>query len=137
MSKPKMCKVCGNKNIANSFFCLCTNCNSKRLKSLKKTKKASQNDNNTFREQLRAADGLLSCKGCGLRADHLDVSHLIPISIRKDLEEDPSNMQMLCRTCHIKWEHKKQGVGNLFCYQDNLTLIRNLDLQYFNRNYGE
>jgi hypothetical protein len=45
-----------------------------------------------------------ACSGCGAN-DHLEHSHLIPRSKRRDLVTDPRNIHIHCRTCHEIWEH--------------------------------
>lgn len=144
MKKSQNCKECGSPYVVNKKFMLCETHNNIRLhgKPFKTYKSGSaklpkKNKNNEFRESKRAKDGLLFCEGCEVRAKHLDVSHLIPVSIRKDLENDDRNKQMLCRNCHDTWEHNKTGVENLFCYKKNLFLIQKMDPQYYYRNYGE
>lgn len=138
------CKECNSPFVVNRTFKLCQYHNNIRLHGkpfpsknpIKKKKKI--NLNNAIREQMRDKYGLLTCEGCEVKRNHLDVSHLIPISIRKDLEEDGRNTQMLCRACHVIWEHgEKKDKETLICYENNLLLIKELDKQYYYRNYGE
>ncbi len=138
------CKECGSAYVVNRTYKLCQYHNNIRLhgkpfpikKPIKQKKK--MNLNNSIREEMRDSDGLLTCEGCGLRRKHLDVSHLIPISIRKDLEEDNRNLQPLCRDCHVIWEHgEKKDKEILICYNNNLNLIKQLDMKYYFRNYGK
>ncbi|MEX1383180.1 HNH endonuclease signature motif containing protein [Lutibacter sp.] len=138
------CKECNSPFVVNRTFKLCQYHNNIRLhgkpfldkKPIKQKKKI--NPNNAFRERMRASNGLLTCEGCGVRKEHLDVSHIIPISLRKDLEEDDRNRQLLCRKCHIIWEHgEKKDKEALICYENNLVLIKQLDNKYYYRNYGK
>lgn len=134
MPKKKVCVQCGSSWVVNSYYSLCDYHNNKRL--LKSKPKKKFGSNNEFRESQRLKDGSLQCEGCGIKAAHHDVSHLIPVSIRPDLKEHVENMQILCRDCHNIWEHKKSGVELLFCYRNNLNLISKMDKLYFNRNYA-
>lgn len=41
-----------------------------------------------------------ACESCGRTSHWLDLSHFIPKSIRKDLEEHPDGCALACRGCH-------------------------------------
>jgi len=45
------------------------------------------------------------CEECGTTNRPLDLSHLISVGARKDLEEGPENVVLHCRECHMKWEN--------------------------------
>jgi 5-methylcytosine-specific restriction endonuclease McrA len=48
----------------------------------------------------------IPCEVCGRKA--VDIHHIEARSKRKDLENDISNLQALCRECHIKFGDKKE-----------------------------
>ncbi len=132
------CKVCGSPFVINKHFSLCLKHNNIRLNGnqnepVKKTNK--KNENNEFRERQRDEYGKLTCSGCGDRSDHHDVSHIIPVSIERKLENDDLNRDILCRSCHNIWEHKLEGVKKLLCYDLYLERIKQLSEFYFNRNF--
>lgn len=138
------CKECNSSYVVNRTHILCQYHNNIRLhgKPFPNKKPIRQkikvNPNNAFRDKMRDSEGFLVCEGCGERKKHLDVSHIIPVSLRKDLEEDERNRQMLCRKCHIIWEHgEKKDKEVLFCYNNNLNLMKQLDSKYYFRNYGK
>lgn len=52
-----------------------------------------------LRLEILARDGY-RCRSCG-KAGRLEVDHIVPISRRGD-PWDPSNLQALCRSCHLE-----------------------------------
>lgn len=44
------------------------------------------------------------CKACG-RNDELEVHHIVPVHINRDLELDLSNLITLCEKCHFIFGH--------------------------------
>ena len=48
----------------------------------------------------------IPCECCNARST--DIHHVYARSIRKDLENDITNLMALCRTCHEKYGDKKQ-----------------------------
>lgn len=67
------------------------------------------------------------CKGCGCTGV-LDCSHILSVSLHKDLELIKENMQLLCRPCHRIWEsgHISERM-ELLCFEDNLSIMRRYD----------
>jgi hypothetical protein len=48
----------------------------------------------------------IPCEVCGAEAK--DIHHIQARSIRKDLQNDISNLMSLCRSCHVYYGDKKQ-----------------------------
>ena len=48
----------------------------------------------------------IPCELCSKRS--VDIHHIFARSIRKDLENDITNLMALCRECHVKYGDKKQ-----------------------------
>ena len=69
------------------------------------------------------------CEGCGVGFSNiLDYSHILSVAQRKDLELDKDNKNMLCRTCHNKWEsNNAEKLSELKCLYRNLEYIRKKD----------
>lgn len=144
------CSGCGKRaQLVNKFFKLCLSCNNIRLhgdrygKKPKTTvKSAFLNTEDTrfvlnFKNKRRDDLGLLTCEGCLGKSSNLDLSHLIPKSLKPELKRKTVNCQLLCRACHDTWEHKLEGVENLKCYQKNLETIKKLDPLYYERNFSQ
>ncbi len=66
----------------------------------------------------------IPCEICGNQA--VDIHHIFARSIRKDLENDVSNLMALCRKHHVKYGDKKSERNFL------------IDMHYkFMDNYGK
>jgi len=59
------------------------------------------------------------CEECGTTKRPLDLSHLISVGARKDLEEELDNVVLHCRACHVKWEN-----GPLKWKQESVTFSK-------------
>ena len=59
-----------------------------------------------FRRAVLGRDGW-RCKECH-RAGRLEVHHLIPVHRAPERELDPSNVVVLCRTCHLGHTRKER-----------------------------
>lgn len=138
------CKKCEADLIfgyANSFHKLCVFCNKDRLEENKKKRGVVSIKTPYSKERIELLKsvkckhgGGYVCEGCLKSFNNLDVSHIIAKSLRKDLEKEKSNMNMLCRNCHEIWEHdKKNGAKRLHCYQHNMDYIKRVDELYFNK----
>jgi thymidylate synthase (FAD) len=46
-----------------------------------------------------------TCEVCGVYGGNLDIHHIVPVSENPSLENEKTNWQLLCRTCHIN-HHK-------------------------------
>jgi len=137
------CK-CGSKYIVNKLYNLCNSCNNirlhgKKFKTYNKPKlKIKPNLKKQLKEEKLSENKSNKCEGCFCTNKHLDLSHIIPISLRKDLELEEKNTNLLCRDCHIIWEHKDwQEKSKLFCFESNLEYIKTVDIFYFNRIYDK
>jgi 5-methylcytosine-specific restriction endonuclease McrA len=147
-----VCVSCNNKKpIVNRKYYVCNDCNYKRIhgvsyieKAVEKSKlrvkklyrvKFKTNKQTKINKELSELkeeierDAILNdeyfCKGCGIAKDGLDKSHIIPISKRKDLALCKENIQLLCRDCHIVWEHGSEEVKKkLLCYESNMKFIK-------------
>lgn len=128
------------KIITNKHFFLCDNCNRKRLK---KNKWKSKED--IIKEEVARVYKIIDanfdkCSGCG-RKGALSHSHLIPKSLRKDLEANINNITLHClvRTdgsegCHSRWEsNNPRKMFTLMDLEDNFLKIKELDLQYYQK----
>lgn len=82
-------------------------------------------------EQLREQREQI-CTGCGT-TQGLTHSHLIPVSQRKDLETNPTNITYHCMGCHTIWEHDIRGRTRLNDYSINVEKIRQLDEVFYNK----
>ena len=51
------------------------------------------------------------CELCGAKA--IDIHHIEARSIRKNLQNDVTNLMAVCRNCHIKFGDKKQYKNHL------------------------
>lgn len=105
------------------------NAKERKIKSeLSKIKKAAK--------EKAYSDGNV-CDGCGKRSSAvLDYSHILSVSQRKDLENDDRNKNMLCRSCHEKWESRdSEKLLSLKCLMDNMRYIREVDEGRFWRFY--
>lgn len=52
-----------------------------------------------LRERLRLARGIWRCEQCGAVAA-LEAHHVVPVSVDRTRELDPSNIRFLCVPCH-------------------------------------
>lgn len=141
------CQKCfKNRPIVNKRHGLCTECNQKRMYgdgfkpkvyhlkpiSIKETinKKAKH-------EAYAIVAGLIKdkcCKGCGVTST-LTHSHLIPISKRKDLENNPLNITYHCliNHCHSKWESNNiKQMSTLLDFEENMERVKQLDIRHYN-----
>lgn len=77
------------------------------------------------------------CEGCLKRIfQTLDYSHILSVGQRKDLENDKDNKNMLCRSCHSKWEsNNAEQMTSLACFNKNMKYIREKDTERFWKIY--
>lgn len=68
----------------------------------------------------------ISCEVCGVQAQ--DIHHIQARSIRKDLENDITNLMALCRVHHIQYGDKKQ-------HREFLQNIHTKKLKELKENY--
>ena len=74
------------------------------------------------------------CRGCGTSHPGLDKSHLLSIGQFKHLELVKINIQLLCRSCHLKWETKVIiKMIQLLCFWDNMKIVKELNIEEYNR----
>lgn len=79
-------------------------------------------------------DGTYYCRGCGKSYVGLDKSHILSVKQRKDLELLKSNMQLMCRTCHMAWESwNVVQMGKLICFEENMQFIFLQDRETFQK----
>jgi len=57
-----------------------------------------------MRFTVRARDRV--CQTCGTSNQPLDVAHIKSRTARPDLEWEPSNARLLCRSCHMAADHR-------------------------------
>jgi 5-methylcytosine-specific restriction endonuclease McrA len=63
-----------------------------------------------FRERLRLARGAFRCEACGTISDELEAHHVIPRTVRPDLEYVAANIRFLCPLCHhVAHKHDEPG----------------------------
>jgi hypothetical protein len=76
------------------------------------------------------------CEGCKKHFQALDYSHILSVKQRSDLELVRENKNLLCRSCHEKWESWDMSqMFTLACITYNLNYIRKMDEQTFWRIY--
>lgn len=66
------------------------------------------------------------CKGCGISYPGMDRSHILAVGEYKELELDPDNINLLCRSCHHKHESKdvvQMVMLNCFCSDMEYTKL--------------
>lgn len=61
----------------------------------------------TINKQVRRRDGLC-CFACGARGRRLEVHHIEPWALRKDLRFTEANLVTLCKECHDQF-HELYG----------------------------
>lgn len=81
-------------------------------------------------------NGEYYCQGCG-SADSLDCSHILSVSLYKYLELVKENIQLLCRTCHMRWEGSYiWEMMELLCFESNLEIIKKYDEIAYNKLFN-
>lgn len=123
------CVICSSKWVVNKKFCLCDNCNFKRLHegktkwevSSRKPVKRASNKRKSVLEADREVylrlflDRGQVCEECDTPLpDEFEIdgnlvaiwrySHIKPKSTYPELRHDPNNFNILCLECHSKWE---------------------------------
>jgi hypothetical protein len=74
-----------------------------------------------------------TCESCGMSSRWLDLSHFIPRSIRKDLEEHPDGCAIACRGCHDSLESLKGEAISRFLNLDKiLAFLLENDIKRYN-----
>lgn len=77
-------------------------------------------------------NGTYFCSGCGRGDEWLDRSHILSVKQRKDLELVEENIDLLCRSCHEKWESGNiVKMMSLNCWNRYIEYIRMNDEQKF------
>lgn len=143
-----ICTKCKElKEIDNIKFMVCADCNDhkpkeKKWKPIKKVSEQGAKRNALKKAAYKIMDETADhiCSGCGSGSFPLSHSHIIPVSLRKDLENDPENIVYDClsigehRGCHDIWEHgelyEKEMLLN---YQERIKIILKKDKKYFNQ----
>lgn len=140
------CKGCGNtRPIVNVKYGLCNQCNRVRLGSTKvsyelkrtvlKPKKGAKRINPLsdrkiqIRKELKIVKEAVEerderrCQGCRV-GQTCDKSHILSVGQREDLELEIDNIQLLCRSCHMKWESwDVEKMLDLNCFESNMRYI--------------
>lgn len=139
-----LCIECNKFPIKNSWHKLCAFCNEKRLeknKPEKKKKKPKRKKDflldvkKDFRER-KIHENEYKCSGCGGLGTRvfLSVSHIIPISLNRNLREDPENFVLDCMPCHEVWEHdQRKSKKFLLNYEQRMSYIEKVDINYYHR----
>jgi hypothetical protein len=74
-----------------------------------------------------------TCESCGMSSRWLDLSHFVPRSIRKDLEERPDGCALACRGCHDALESLKgKEIAKFANLQAILDFLLENDLKRYN-----
>lgn len=140
ISRTRLCKVIGCTNTVKGKTGYCTSHTIVKTKNKKRTQqKINQSEITIQLKELKNTTkqkhGTL-CEGCGKHHSFLDYSHILSVGQRKDLELDPENKNLLCRSCHQDWESwDMEKIFNLNCVDYNLAYIRKSDEQTFWRYY--
>ena len=82
------------------------------------------------------------CEGCGSWNRPLSHAHLVPVGHNSMLEASERNIRIHCisfdgiKGCHEKWEDGVFGeVDRMDDFDENMEIIRQLDVEYFRRKY--
>ncbi len=101
--------------------------NADKLKQLKDSITQKAIDNGTY-----------YCSGCGISDGHLDRSHILSVGQRKDLELVEENIDLLCRSCHEKWESGDVNKQiELNCFKKYVDFIYEHDSSKFWKMMGK
>lgn len=74
------------------------------------------------------------CWGCGKGEKGLDKSHILSVKQRKDLELEKTNINLLCRDCHMKWEGGDiKEMIMLNCFEKDILYIKEKDTGRYNK----
>lgn len=74
------------------------------------------------------------CVGCGITALTLDRSHILSVKHRPDLQLCKSNIQLLCRKCHVIHESNNiEKMINLNCISETFEYIYKNDSERFQK----
>lgn len=144
LPKNRLCKVIGCHKSTTGKKPYCTEHTKVKKKNKEKTsqqihQEQVKNDlrelkNNAKKEWADKTDG--KCQGCLKNKGFLDYSHILSVGQRKDLELDPNNKNLLCRSCHQDWESwNPEKMFNLACIDYNLKYVRENDESSFWRLY--
>jgi len=157
-----VCKGCDKERfIVNKKYCLCDDCNYKRTHKGQSKHEVAQGKAPKEREvkkyyikpkksEIKVKSALSElktqieleavqndeyfCNGCGVSYPGLDKSHILSVGQRKDLELFKENIQLMCRTCHMKWESWNiQQMITLHCFERNLEFIKEWDIETYNK----
>lgn len=146
-----ICSNCSQEEwIVNKTYNLCDNCNHIRLHGETKQETAHRkaleyaerrkakgahkinqvsDKQKEINKNLAAVKRLVSlerpseCQGCMKNTDQLDRSHILSVAQRPDLQLDPRNINLFCRSCHEKWES-----GDIFKMSSLLSFTK--DMRY-------
>lgn len=100
----------------------------------KQSKRSAELSDLKYNIELQALqDGNYYCWGCGHAKGALDKSHILSVRQRKDLELDPNNINLFCRTCHMDWESNDiLKMLKLHSFDKDLQYIQNKDKNRYN-----
>lgn len=74
------------------------------------------------------------CAGCLATNQNLDRSHILSIAQRPDLAAEKENLNLLCRSCHEKWESGQiNKMTKLACFIPDMRYIYQHDQKRFNQ----
>lgn len=139
------CKKCSEKRpIVNRTHNLCDKCNTERLRGINTKIKVNKppttaaKRESVIKTKLQDLKALISnkaqsedryyCWGCGKSEGPLDRSHIVSVRENKSLELCEQNINLLCRSCHIKWESGEiEKQMSLNCFESDLTFIKKND----------
>jgi 5-methylcytosine-specific restriction endonuclease McrA len=106
MPRQPLCKACGRTGHYKTF---CTYTKRKPINQQGKEYTKWQKFRPQAFEKLIQRDGN-RCKMCGISQKNYDIDHIITKGSRRDLKYDLTNLQLLCRNCHIiKTNHIKNS----------------------------
>jgi 5-methylcytosine-specific restriction endonuclease McrA len=136
------CSNCKREvKIVNKWHKLCSYCNSNRLDASKGKKKKTMIQTRVdpsleFSKRIKneaKAKGDIQCTGCN-KIRPLQVSHIIPRSLRPDLKLSRENIVLECATCHDIWEHAPLSrKKTLLNYEHKINYISQVDEFYHKR----
>jgi hypothetical protein len=149
----KVCKQCGSQYVVNKTKSLCDDCNQVRLHGMtrhermalkSKDPRAESERQRVINQKLREVKNKISderkenntyiCDGCSAYSEFLDRSHIVSVKHRPDLQLDHRNINLLCRSCHVKWESwDPVKMTSLICFTGNVLYMKRVDTQRYAR----
>lgn len=112
-----------------------------KIKIQTQKEKQVKNKLSQLKNQIRekaALNNQYFCWGCGKGGVQLDCSHILSVGQRKDLELQEENINLFCRSCHIKWESNDvEKMSQLLTFEKDIDYIKKNDSMRYNRLFSQ